>query len=441
MEKKHRKPPAERKHQESPEEPDNTPLQTVEFEPDNTTLQTVEFPSSAGSTEPVSPSADISAAGPSGLFSSGHAQTEMESPQIDQTESDIVLELQRKIASLETQLADCQQRLSKAEKENMYLLEHQFSHAKIKDDNAAILFYTGFPNYEALMCLYHYIEPKLSKMQYWKGETVVKESQPYQEDELKKKTGPSRKLTYLDEFLLVLMRLKAGLFVQDLADRFGISTSLVSRICITWINLLYFELKEMFPFPSQDLVRKNMPKEFAQYATTRIILDCTELFIQRPSAMLAQSETWSDYKHHNTWKLLVGVTPNGQVTFLSDLWGGRVSDKHITRESGVLDLLEPGDNVMVDRGFDISGIVPAGVTVNIPPFLAGSDQLTAAQTEETMSIASVRIHVERAIGRIKTYHILDGTLPNTLSPYATQIVTVCGFLTNFLPPLLPPANP
>lgn len=156
--------------------------------------------------------------------------------------------------------------------------------------------------------------------------------------------------------------------------------------------------------------------------------------------MLAMSETWSDYKHHNTWKLLVGVTPNGQVTFLSDLWGGRVSDKQITRESGVLDLLEAGDNVMVDRGFDISAIVPAGVSVNMPPFLAGREQMTAAETEETMSIASVRIHVERAIGRIKTYHILDGILPNTLSPYATQIATVCGLLTNFLPPLLPPAN-
>ena len=183
-EKKHRKPPAERKHQESPEEPDNA------------TLQTVEFPSPAGSTEPVSLSADISAAGPLGLFSSGHAQTEMESPQIDQTESDIVLELQRKIASLETQLADCQQRLSKAEKENMYLLERQFSLEKIKNDNAAIIFYTGFPNYEALMSLFHYIEPKLSQMQYWKGETIVKESQPYQEDELKKKTWSIPK-TYL----------------------------------------------------------------------------------------------------------------------------------------------------------------------------------------------------------------------------------------------------
>ena len=106
-----------------------------------------------------------------------------------------------------------------------------------------------------------------------------------------------------------------------------------------------------------------------------------------------------------------------------------------------VELLEAGDNVMVDRGFDIASIVPDGVAVNMPPFLAGREQMTAAETEETMSIASVRIHVQWAIGRIKTYHILDGTLPNTLSPYATQIATVCGLLTNFLPPLLPPAEP
>ena len=201
--------------------------------------------------------------------------------------------------------------------------------------------------------------------------------------------------------VLVLMRLKARLFIQDLADRFGISKTLVFKICITWINLLYVELRDIFPFPSQELVRKNMPKEFVEYSTTRIILDCTEIFIERPSAMLAQSETRSEYKHHNTWKVLVGVTPNGQVSYLSDLLGGRVSDKQITQESGVLDLLDAGDNVMVDRGFHISNIVPNGVSVNMPPFLAGRDQMAAAKTEQTMSITSVRIHVERAIRRIK----------------------------------------
>ena len=122
------------------------------------------------------------------------------------------------------------------------------------------------------------------------------------------------------------------------------------------------------------------------------------------SAILAQSETWSDYKHHNT--SLVEVTPNGEVTFLSDLWGRRGLEKHITRESGVLDL-EPSDNVLVDRGFDILGIVPAGVTVNMPPFLAGHDQLTTPETEKTMSIASVRIHVERALAEQLIKHWME----------------------------------
>ena len=245
--------------------------------------------------------------------------TSFETPQ---NEADPILELEAKIAALETKLANCQLKLREAEEENAILVERQFSLDKIKHDNSAILFYTGFPSYEALIGFFNDIKQKIPKMQYWKGENALKESQPYQTDDNKKKPGPSRKLPPLDEFLLVLLRLKAGLFVQDLADRFGISISSVSRICITWINFLYYELKDLFFFPSQELVRKNMPKEFAQYPTTRIILDCTELFIQRPSAMLAQSETWSDYKHHNTWKLLVGVTPNGQVTYLSQLWGG-----------------------------------------------------------------------------------------------------------------------
>ena len=115
-------------------------------------------------------------------------------------------------------------------------------------------------------------------MQYRKGKILLKESQSYQTDENRMKPGPSRKLNSLDGFFLVLMRLKAGLFVQDLSDRFGISITTVSRICFTWVNFLYYELKDLFPFPSQELVRKNMAQEFAQFPNTRIILDCTEFF-------------------------------------------------------------------------------------------------------------------------------------------------------------------
>ena len=129
---------------------------------------------------------------------------------------------------------------------------------------------------------------------------------------------------------------------------------------------------------------------------------------------------------------------NGCVTFVSKLWSGRVSDKQLTKDSGVLQYLEKGDNVMADRGFDIQDILPPGVTLNIPPFKGQRDQLSAEEAEETAKIASVRIHVERAIGRIKSYHILDGVMPLALSPTVNQIFTVCCYLTNFLPPLCPP---
>ena len=97
----------------------------------------------------VFPSDDTSAdAAGSCLQGDQHAEGEDEFPQ---SHSDIVVELQRKIAQLETQLADCQEKLSGAEKEKEVQLGCQFSLDKIKDGNAAVLFYNGFPSYKALI--------------------------------------------------------------------------------------------------------------------------------------------------------------------------------------------------------------------------------------------------------------------------------------------------
>ena len=150
-------------------------------------------------------------------MSAGNACSSSAYDDAPQEESDVV-RLWREIELLKVELADCKEKLIEIEKEKEVLLEHQFSLDKIKFDDSAILFYTGFPNYRSLVGFYNFIEPKLQKMQYWKGEKLLKESQPYQTEDNRQKPGPSRKLTYLDELLLVLMRLKAGIFVQDLAD-------------------------------------------------------------------------------------------------------------------------------------------------------------------------------------------------------------------------------
>ncbi|CAC5383200.1 unnamed protein product [Mytilus coruscus] len=96
------------------------------------------------------------------------------------------------------------------------------------------------------------------------------------------------------------------------------------------------------------------------------------------------------------------------------IYGGAASDRFIVNKSGILNLVKDGDNVMADRGFDISDdLKKCGATLNIPPFRCGEFQLSASQVEETRRIAEVRIHVERAIQRIKTFHILNGTMPVT----------------------------
>ena len=105
---------------------------------------------------------------------------------------------------------------------------------------------------------------------------------------------------------------------------------------LPWINFLFHELPMLFPFPSQQMTRKYMPKQFNSYPSTRIIIDCTGIFIEIPSSMKSQSQTWSQYKHHNTWKALVGISPNEAFTFVSNLWTGRVTDKKITVECGIL---------------------------------------------------------------------------------------------------------
>jgi hypothetical protein len=140
-----------------------------------------------------------------------------------------------------------------------------------------------------------------------------------------------------------------------------------------------------------------MPPVFRElYPTTRVIIVATKIFVETPSIPELQQMRFSSYKNHNTYKALIGISPGGAVMFVSKLFPGSISDKQLTKRSGLLQLLEKGDSITADRGFDIQDyLTPLGVKVNIPPFMKGRSQLQPTELVETRRIASLRIHVER----------------------------------------------
>ena len=150
---------------------------------------------------------------------------------------------------------------------------------------------------------------------------------------------------------------------------------------------------------------------FAFGTKATVIIDCFEVFCVKP-ANLARAQTFSSYKHHNTVKVLIGITPQGCISFVSEAWGRRTSDKHLTENCGLLDKLLPGDLVMADRGFTISdGVALKHAQLVIPAFTKGKEQLDPIDVEKTRAIAHVRIHIERVIGLLRRkYTILEDTL-------------------------------
>ena len=110
---------------------------------------------------------------------------------------------------------------------------------------------------------------------------------------------------------LTLVRLRLGLLKEDIADRFGISPTLSSRIFTTWMRVLSKLLADaLITWLPEEAVHSNLPGVFikAGYKKCCVILDCAEVFIERPKSLINQACTWSEYKHHNTVMVIELVT-------------------------------------------------------------------------------------------------------------------------------------
>ena len=209
-----------------------------------------------------------------------------------------------------------------------------FSAERFMEDDRAIKYYTGFESYKHFQYVFRCLGPATSRLEH-----------------------QSRKLSPIDEFFLFMLKIRQNKDDEDLGYLFGIHRTTAGKIFSVWLDFLYWQLQELTIFVPRDIVDAYMPRDFkAKYPTTRIILDATEIPIEKPGKVKDQSATWSEYKHNNTLKTMIGITPKGTVSYISPTYGGSASDRQIIERSTILqdNLLERGESIMADRGIMVS---------------------------------------------------------------------------------------
>nr|XP_050032323.1 uncharacterized protein LOC126528488 [Dermacentor andersoni] len=330
--------------------------------------------------------------------------------------------LKDKVACLEEQLASAKKKNAELEMKNKPVPIRKITRDIVMKSQKAVKFHTGVVSAEMFAALLQMV------LSAWSPTTRTT-------------LDPKQQL------ILVLMRRRLGLLTEDLAFRFGISVTSVSRIFHSWLDVLAENFKNLLIWPYRRTLQSRCPEAFrdAAFKNVRGIIDCTEIFIERPTSMTARSQTYSNYKHHNTVKLLVVISPSGSIMFVSKAWGGRVSDKKLTQHSGLLELVEEGDVFLVDRGFRCEEMFGArGASLLMPSLTKKRAQLPGAEVTTSRKISSIHIHVERSIQRLKSFRVFHMILPVNFIKragdvgYATidKLAIVCSGLVNLQTPII-----
>ena len=153
----------------------------------------------------------------------------------------------------------------------------EINQESFENDESKVLYYTGLPKFATLMFVFN----------------LIVEFIPH---------GSMAKMTKFQKFIVVMMRLRLNLSVQDLAYRFGVSSTTISKTFKCLLHIMYRRLRRFIVWPEREVLRKTMPMSFKEHFGVKVacIIDCFEIFIERPSGLMPRAQTWSNYKHMNT---------------------------------------------------------------------------------------------------------------------------------------------
>lgn len=132
-------------------------------------------------------------------------------------------------------------------------------------------------------------------------------------------------LSLFQQYMLTLMKLRMNFSFDFLSFYFGVDSTTISKLFKHCINVMHERLyPNIVTWPEREPLRESLPYAFRNsvFEKTVCIIDCFEIFMEKPSNLLASAQCYSTYKSHHTMKYLIAITPQGSICFISNGWGG-----------------------------------------------------------------------------------------------------------------------
>ena len=158
------------------------------------------------------------------------------------------------------------------------------------------------------------------------------------------------KLSLADQVVIFYHKCKTNVTNGCLAIDFNVTEEKVSAVFEHIEFALFDHAKDSIYWMTREQNQKLMPESFKkEYPNCIGILDACEVRTECPGNVRQSVLMWSTYKHGFTIKFLICIAPCGQITFISRGYGGRTTDTQITIACGVIDKVERGDTLMMDK--------------------------------------------------------------------------------------------
>ncbi|KAK3923568.1 LOW QUALITY PROTEIN: DNA transposase [Frankliniella fusca] len=221
-----------------------------------------------------------------------------------------------------------------------------------------------------------------------------------------------------DRIVLTMMKIKLNISYSALAAIFDLGNS---QTCANYfydtIIVLSKVLNCMIFWPSKEDILKNMPKSNLSLQGQFWM---PMKSVEKPKCIKCRIRLYSQYKKNFTAKIMMVCSPSGLITLCAGAFGGRASDRVVTKFTKVYEKCDPTDALMVDKG---------------PPFQRNK-KYSKSESVQCAKIARARVHVERVIQRVREFGLLCGKIPWNVIPYINDLVIIASALVNLSNPIM-----